>query len=77
MVVLKNISRINNNVVADCYIEGREKEHFYLEIDALTMEIVTNTLGEMNAYVFHARQRIKELVLSGKSLPSTAMSMWY
>ena len=76
MVFIKNIRRIDYKVAADCYIEGKETEHFYLEIDALTMEIITNTSGEMNAYVFHAMQKLKELVLSGNNLPATAMSMW-
>ena len=76
MIFIKNIREIDYIVAADCYIEGIETEHFYLEIDVLTMEIVANTLGEMNAYVFHAMQKLKELVLSGNNLPTTAMSMW-
>lgn len=54
MVLIKNIKKIGNIVTADCYIEGRENNHFYLEIDTMTMEIVKNTLDEMDTYVFHA-----------------------
>lgn len=74
MVKLENINRVDNVISVDCYAEG--KEYFYLEIDATSFEIIVNSINEMDAYVFHAIQKIKELILSGRKLPSHTMSMW-
>ena len=60
----------------DCYAEGKEEGHFYLELDATSFEIITNTLNEMDSYVFHALCRIRDCVLEGKELPEQMMSMW-
>ena len=76
MVKMKNIKRIGDVISMDCYAEGKEEGHFYIEIDAVTFEIVTNTWNEMNAYVFHAFWNVKECVVEGKELPEQMMSMW-
>lgn len=76
MVKMKNIRRIENVISMDCYAEGLEEGHFYLEIDANTFDIITNTLGEMDSYVFHAVQRIKTLMNERNELPESALSMW-
>lgn len=77
MVKMKNIKRIDTIISADCYAEGKEEGHFCLELDGITCEIITNSLNEMNSYVFHARQKISEYVQEGKELPDRMMSMWY
>ena len=77
MVTMKNIRRIDNVISMDCYAEGKEEGHFYLELDETTCEIITNSLSEMNAYVFQAWQKIREYVQEGKELPDRTISMWY
>ena len=76
MVRMKNIKRSDNIISVDCYAEGKEDGYFYLEIDVTTGDIITNSLNEMNSYVFHAWQRIRELVSEGKELPDGMISMW-
>lgn len=77
MVKMKNIKRIDNIISMDCYAEGKEEGYFYLELDGITCEIITNSLNEINAYVFHAWQKVSEYVQEGKELPERVMSMWY
>lgn len=76
MVTMRNIRRVGNVISMDCYAEGKEEGYFYLEINAITFEIITNTFGVMNAYIFQALQKVKEYVRAGETLPEYAISMW-
>ena len=76
MVTMRNIRKVGNVISMDCYAEGKEEGHFYLEIDAITFEIITNTFCVMNAYVFHSLQKVKKYVIAGEALPKCAISMW-
>ena len=76
MVTMENIRKTGNIISLDCYAEGQKEGHFYLEIDASTFEIITNSHNEMDAYVFHALQRVKACILEGNELPEHMMSMW-
>ena len=76
MVKMDNIKRTENIISLDCYAEGDRQQHFYLEIDATSFEILVNSYNEMNPYVFHAQQKIREYVLAEDNLPAEALSMW-
>lgn len=77
MVRMENIKNNDKTISMDCYVEGHMDQHFYLELDNQTFDIVTNTLNEINSYVAHARRCIRRYVLEGKKLPNRATAMWY
>lgn len=77
MVKMENIRKHENIISVDCYAEGQKTEYFYLEIDVNTFEIITNSHNKMDAYVFHALQRIKDCILTGEELSESMISMWY
>lgn len=77
MVRMENIKSKENTISMDCYMEGHRDQHFYLELDNQTFDIITNTLDEINSYVAHARRCIKRYVAEGKQLPERTTAMWY
>ncbi len=77
MVRIENIQSNANIISMDCYMEGQEEQHFYLELDDTAWEIITNTLNEVNSYVAHAKHCIKQYRTAGKALPNRTISMWY
>ena len=76
MVTMKNIRLINNQIIVDCYKEGREEGYFSLVINAQTYEIISSSLNRPSIYSRQVVSKIIELHGSNNPLPTEAKAVW-
>ena len=76
MVTMKNIRIKDNQILMDCYKEGKEEGYFSLVINAQTYEIISSSLGRPSIYSRQVVSKIAELHRSNHILPTEARSVW-
>lgn len=76
MVTMKNIRIKDNQILMDCYKEGKEEGHFTLIINAQTYEIIFSSLGRPSIYSRQVVLKIAELHRNNHVLPTEARSVW-
>lgn len=76
MVTMKNIRIVENQILLDCYKEGKEERYFSLVVDSRTYEIVSCSLERPSIYARQAAAKIAELCGENTKLPVEAMSVW-
>ena len=77
MVVAKNIVLNKGIVSMDCYINGKEERHFYLEFNISTKEILKNTCTDSFTYVAKVRANIIRTLKNDSVLPTETCVAWY
>ena len=76
MVTMKNIRIKDNQILIDCYKEGKEEGYFSLIINAQTYEIIFSSLGRPSIYSRQVVSKIAELHKNNYILPTEARSVW-
>ena len=76
MVTMKNIRIKDNQILMDCYKEGKEEGYFSLVINAQTYEIISSSLGRPSIYSRQVVSKIAELHRNNHILPTEARSVW-
>lgn len=76
MVTMKNIRVVENQILMDCYKEGKEEGYFSLVIDSRTYEIVSCSLERPSIYARQAAWKIAELCGQSAELPAEAKVVW-
>lgn len=76
MVTMKNIRIVENQIMMDCYKEGKEEGYFSLAVDSRTYEIVSCSLERPSIYARQAAAKIAELCGKDAELPAEAKTVW-
>lgn len=75
MADILNIKWDNEFASATLVFDGNEDRTCEVIIDCKRREVIENSLGEMNSYIGHARNRLCKLYEEGKR-PRRAQSVW-
>ncbi len=75
MVDILNIEWDNEYAKATLVFDGDKNRTCRVVIDCEKKEVIENSLGEMNSYIAHARNRLCKVYAEGKR-PRVEQSVW-